>query len=219
MSNMALTIGNKNYSSWSLRGYLAVEQTGAAYEENLIPLYEAGSAALLKQHSASGLVPALRHGDVQMWDSLAIAEYLAETFPDAGLWPSEPSARAFARSVSAEMHAGFRGIRTNMPMDIRSKLPGRGHTDDAKRDIMRIKAIWHDCRERFGKTAGKDFLFGNFCAADVMYAPVVFRFATYGVDVDEVEKRYMDAMRARPEMQRWVAAAHEEPWTMDWDVV
>jgi len=170
MSNMALTIGNKNYSSWSLRGYLAVEQTGAAYEENLIPLYEAGSAALLRQHSASGLVPALRHGDVQMWDSLAIAEYLAETFPDAGLWPSEPS-------------------------------------------------IWHDCRERFGKTAGKDFLFGNFCAADVMYAPVVFRFATYGVDVDEVEKRYMDAMRARPEMQRWVAAAHEEPWTMDWDVV
>ena len=215
---MVLTIGNKNYSSWSLRGYLAVEQTGAAYDENLIPLYEGGSAALLKQHSASGLVPALRHGDVQMWDSLAIAEYLAETFPGAGLWPSEPSARAFARSVSAEMHAGFRGIRTNMPMDIRGSLPGRGHTDDALRDVARIKAIWHDCRAQFGQPSGEDFLFGDYCIADIMYAPVVFRFATYGVDVDELEQRYMDAMRARPEVQRWVTAAHDEPWTMNRDV-
>lgn len=218
MADIVLTIGNKNYSSWSLRAYLVVEQTGAEYEENLIPLYEGDYKARLREHSPTAMVPALRHGDVQVWESLAIAEHLDEEFPTAGLWPADPVARAVARSVSCEMHAGFFGLRNHMPQDIRGSLPGRGHTDEAKKDIARVTEIWRDCRARFGEPGGGDFLFGDFCIADAMYAPVVFRFETYAVEVGEVERRYMDAIRAHPAVQRWVAAAKEEPWTMSWDV-
>jgi len=208
MSDLTLVIGNKNYSSWSLRPWLAMRVAGIPFQEVRIPLYRADTQADLAAWSPSGLVPLLRDGELKVWDSLAICEYLAERFPDRGLWPDEPAARAVARSVSAEMHAGFAGLRGAMSMNIRRRYPDQGRTPDCLRDIARVLALWSDCRLRYG--AGGDFLFGRFSIADAMYAPVVLRFQTYAVELEGAAKDYADAVLALPPLREWVAAAEAE---------
>jgi glutathione S-transferase len=157
-------------------------------------------------------VPALRHGDLVVWESIAILEYVAEAVPEARLWPEQRQARAVARAVSAEMHAGFVALRTHMPMNIRGSKRGRGRTPEVGADIRRIVAMWEDCRTRFG--AGGPFLFGAFGNADAMYAPVVTRFNTYGVALEGTARAYADAILALPPMREWFAAAAAEPWTI-----
>jgi glutathione S-transferase len=171
MSPLTLVIGNKNYSSWSLRAWLALEHSGVSYREIVIPLGQPDTLARLLEQSPSGRVPVLVHDGVTIWDSLAIGEHLAEALPAAKLWPEDRAARAVARSVSAEMHSGFAGLRSCMPMNVRAKMPGLGRTPASLRDIERVRAIWTDCRHRFGQ--GGPFLFGRFSIADAAYAPVV----------------------------------------------
>lgn len=209
MTGCVLVIGNKNYSSWSLRAWLALKRTGVAFEEVLVPLMRPETKAAILAHSPSGKVPFLRLGDDQVWDSLAIAEYLAERFPAAGLWPADPSARAVARSVAAEMHAGFMPLRRALPMNLRSHLPGRPRAAEVEADIARIQDIWASCRTRFGATG--PFLFGGFTIADAFYAPVVGRFRTYDVPLTDACRAYADAVWQTPDMQDWVAAAALEP--------
>ena len=213
MTALTLVLGNKNYSSWSLRAWLALEATGAAFDEIVIPLWLDGAKEQILAHSPSGKVPALRHGDLVVWESLAICEHLAEAFPDAGLWPADPAARAAARSASHEMHAGFMALRRAMPMNCRASKPGRGMADGVAADIERVGAIWRDCRERFG--AGGALLFGGFTIADAMFAPVASRFRTYGVALDPVSAAYVDAVHSIPAMRSWIAAAEAEPHTVD----
>ncbi|MEZ4280691.1 MAG: glutathione S-transferase family protein [Myxococcota bacterium] len=204
-----LVMASKNYSSWSLRAWLALEQTGAPFTERLISTADPDWHAQIRRLSPSGKVPLLIDGGLVIGDSLAIVETLNERFPKAGLWPADPAARAIARSVCAEMHSGFMALRSNMPMDIQANEPGKGHVPEALADAARIQAIWRDCRERFG--AGGPFLFGAFCAADCFYAPVVFRFRSYGVPLDENAEAYCDAVVAEPKVAKWVAAAMREP--------
>ena len=212
MAAFTLVIGNKNYSSWSLRPWLAMRQAGIAFDEVVIPLYRPESKAALLAQSPAGKVPVLRHGDRVVWDSLAIMEYLAEALPGAGLWPDDPAARALARCVSAEMHAGFQALRGGMPMSLREHLPGQGRSDAVAADIARVTAIWRECRERFGEPG--PFLFGRFSIADAMYAPVATRFRTYAVELDPVCRKYADAILALPSFLEWQAAAEEEPWVI-----
>jgi glutathione S-transferase len=215
MSSFTLAIGNKNYSSWSLRAWLPLEHAGASYEETVIRLGEPGTLARLLERSPSARVPVLVHDGVTIWDSLAIGEYLAETLPAAKLWPEDRTARAVARAVSAEMHSGFAGLRSCMPMNVRARMPGLGRTPASLRDIERVRAIWSDCRRRFGQ--GGPFLFGRFSIADAAYAPVVFRFRTYDVALGDAERAYSDAMLTLPAMQKWAREAEAEPWTVDED--
>jgi glutathione S-transferase len=209
MSELTLVVGSKNYSSWSLRPYLALAHTGQPFNEVVIALDEPDTAAKIAQHSPSGKVPLLRHGALAIWDSLAICEYLAETFPQAKLWPEDKQARAIARSVVAEMHSSFSNLRQNMTMDIRSRKPGKGRAPGVAEDIARIQAIWNDCRSRFGQ--GGPFLFGHFSIADAFYAPVVTRFVTYDVELDAVGQAYRDAVLALPSLKTWTEAALKEP--------
>lgn len=213
MAEFTITLGNKTYSSWSLRGWLALKQTGATFAEEVIPLDLPDSKENILARSPSGRVPLLRHGDVVVWDSLAIGEYLAELFPEAGLWPAETAARAAARAVSAEMHAGFAALRGHMPMDLRGRYPGQGRGPGVAEDIARIAAIWRDCRSRFGQAG--PFLFGGFGLADAAYAPVVSRFVTYAVELDPTAAAYRDAVMAWPAMAEWIAAARDEPWVIE----
>jgi glutathione S-transferase len=214
MADFTLYIGNKNYSSWSLRGWLMAKAAGITFEEVLIRLRQPNTKAEVLRHSPSGRVPALVHGEVSIWESLAIGEYLAELFPDAQLWPHDRGARAVARAASTEMHAGFSALRTHFPMNMRSSFPNRASTPEVQADIDRINAIWHDCRTRFGKDGA--FLFGSaFSNADAMYAPVVSRFRTYKVELDPGAQAYCDAVWAFPPMQEWVAGAKNEPWVIE----
>jgi glutathione S-transferase len=208
MSSFTLIIGNKNYSSWSLRPWLALKQTGQAFSEIRISLYTPTSRQELLRYSPSGLVPVLQHGELVIWDSLAICEYLAELFPEAQLWPTDPTARAVARSASHEMHSGFRPLRENMPMNCRAHKPGKGRGPGVQENIDRITQLWQICRQTYG--AGGDFLFGNFSIADAMYAPVMFRFRTYGVDLDPVCAAYTQSLWEHPFIQDWLAAAQQE---------
>jgi len=208
MNPLTLVIGNKNYSSWSLRPWLVLRQMGVPFTEVRIPLYRADTLAELAAWSPSGLVPLLQDGELKVWDSLAICEYLHERFPEQHLWPADPAARAVARSVSAEMHSGFGALRQAMSMNIRGRYPGKGRTPECLKDIERILAIWVDCRARFG--AGGEFLFGRFGIADAMYAPVVLRFQTYGVALEGVARDYADAILALPALHAWVADALAE---------
>ncbi len=217
MAAFTLVVGNRNYSSWSLRGWLAARMAGIEFEEQLVRLSEPGSRAVLLRHSPAGKVPILKHGARVVWDSLAIVEYLAEQRPQAGLWPADPDARALARSIAAEMHAGFVALRQHMPMNLKKRLPGKGQGPGVAADIARIGAIWQDCRSRFG--AGGPFLFGEPCAADAMYAPVATRFRTYGVGLEPVAQAYADAVLAWPAFLEWQAAALEEPWIIAEDEV
>jgi glutathione S-transferase len=209
MSELTLIVGSKNYSSWSLRPYLALAHTGQPFNEVVIALDQPDTAANIAKYSPSGRVPALRHGTVSIWDSLAICEYLAETFPQARLWPQEREARAVARSVVAEMHSGFSNLRQNMTMDIRARKPGQGRAPGVAEDIARIQALWNDCRARFGQ--GGPFLFGHFSIADAFYAPVVTRFVTYEVELDAVSRAYRDTVLELPTLKTWTEAALKEP--------
>ena len=215
MSDLTLVIGNKRYSSWSLRGWLTVKLTGQGFEEIVIPLRQAETRAEILKYSPAGKVPALIHGDLIVWDSLAIAEYLAEAFPDAGLWPADAAARARARCVAAEMHSGFAALRGHMPMDVLARLPGKGREPEVLADADRIMAIWRGCRETFGQYDG--FLFGAPGAADAFYAPVVSRFVSYGVKLDPVSQAYCDHVMGWPLMRAWIAAAEAEPWVIEFN--
>lgn len=208
METFRLIIGNKAYSSWSLRPWLVLKHVGIPFTEIRIPLLQEDSVQRLSGLSPSGRVPVLKAGGLDIWDSLAICEYLAEQFPQHKLWPSDVAARAVARSISAEMHAGFSALRENMTHNVRKSLPGKGRAPGVQDDIDRICAIWRDCRARFG--AEGDFLFGRFGIADAMYAPVVNRFVTYGVEVDPISAAYMRAIRALPALQQWITDAHAE---------
>jgi glutathione S-transferase len=216
-SGFRLVVGNKNYSSWSLRGWLATRAAGVPFDEVLVRLSEPGSKKELLKHSPAGKVPVLKHGARTIWDSLAIIEYLAEIRPEAGLWPANPAARAHARSISAEMHAGFQALCAHMPMNLRKSLPGKGRGRDVAEDIERICAIWADCRAHYGALG--PFLFGPFTAADVMYTPVATRFRTYAVELDDICQAYVDAVLARPDFLEWHEAALEEPWVIPEDEV
>ena len=214
-TDLELIIGDRNYSSWSLRGYLALSLAGLEFRETLIQLDQAGTRAAILARSPAGKVPALVHGDLLIWDTLAIGEYAAELAPGAGLWPADRAARAVARSVVAEMHSGFPALRKDMAMNLRARRPGVGHTEQALAEAARVQAIWRDCRGRFGEAGGGEFLFGGPTLAEAFYAPVVTRFVTYGVELDPVCQRYADAVLALPAMVRWTEAALAEDWVME----
>jgi len=212
MANLTLAIGNKNYSSWSLRAWLALAAAGAEVEEVVIPLRRDDTPEAIAKWSPAGKVPVLWHGDLAVWDSLAIVEYAAELFPDAGLLPRDRGARAVARAAMAEMHSGFPALRKEMPMDMRTRAP-KTLTAAVQRDIDRICQLWADCRSRFDDGGG--FLFGRFGAADAMYAPVASRFRTYEVPLPADAADYVARVHAHPQMQAWMAAAAEEPWVIE----
>jgi glutathione S-transferase len=221
---MALTliIGNKNYSSWSLRPWLAMKVKGIAFDEQVMPLYEPGSREQVLQYSPTAKVPVLIDGDARVWESLAILEYLAEKFPQAGFWPADARARSHARAVATEMHAGFQALRKHCPMNLWLPVKKRPQPNEVMADVRRIDALWSDCRARFGQSG--PFLFGDFCAADAMYAPVASRLQTYGLDLNEVSRTYRDAILTLPAFAEWRAAALKEPWVMqhnepDWPLV
>jgi glutathione S-transferase len=211
MTKGRLVIGTKRYSSWSLRGWLAVRLAGLEVEEVVIPL-AGGATGAIKAVSPNGMVPYLEHEGARIWESLAIAEYCAEFEPS--LWPAERTARAHARSIAAEMHAGFRALRIAMPMNLGRSFPGRGRTPEALADIARIEAIWAQALSAHGGP----FLFGAaFGLADAMYAPVVTRFLTWAPELSEASRAYVAAVRAHPLMERWYAEAAAEPaaWLLD----
>jgi glutathione S-transferase len=208
MEALTLVIGNKNYSSWSMRPWVLLRQLGIAFGEVRLPFHSAAWEGGIGRWSPSGLVPVLWRGETAVWDSLAILETVHEWFPGKGVWPADPAARAFARSAAAEMHSGFRSLRAAMPMNVRASHPGKGMTPEVRRDIDRIERLWADARARFG--SGGEFLFGRFCAADAMYAPVALRFATYGVACGPAAARYCDALRAAPGVRAWVEEALRE---------
>src|SRR5580704_5385504 len=214
---LALIIGNKNYSSWSLRPWFAMTVAGIAFEETVISLDAPEFKATVQKHSPAGKVPILVDGDVRVWESIAILEYLAEKFPHAGLWPASQQARAHARAIMAEMHAGFLPLRREYPMNFWRPVRTRTRTPEAQADVERIDAMWSECRARFGQ--GGPFLFGAFGAADAMYAPVVSRFHTYAVDVGPVARAYMEAVMGLPAWAEWCAAATREPWILPHDEV
>jgi len=207
-----LYVGNRNYSSWSLRGALLVRQSGIAFREILIPLDTEEFAAKIGAVSPTRRVPVLHVDGLVIWDTIAIAEYLHEQKPAAGLWPQNRAARARARSVSAEMHSGFTALRSSMPMDVRGRhnLP---MTPDVSADVARIDALWNDCRATYGR--GGDYLFGAWCTADAMFAPVVSRFRTYAVELSPEARRYADAVWQWPALKTLVAEAAAEPWVLD----
>lgn len=208
-----LVIGNKNTSSWSLRPWLAMKQAGIAFEEVRINLRAPDMKQQILSHSPAGKVPVLWAGDLMIWDSLAIAEYVAERHPEALLWPKDPAARAVARAVSAEMHSGFQALREHCPMKLLAVEPRSEHIDPVVTNIRRVVAIWKECRERFG--ARGPFLFSEFSIADAMYAPVASRFKTYVADLaafddDGTAARYVETIFALPAMQEWVGGARQE---------
>jgi glutathione S-transferase len=209
-----LVIGNKNYSSWSMRPWLALKAAGIGFDELVIPLYtgEADKRRIMA-FTGSGKVPVLVDGDVTIWDSLAIIEYAAERFPNARLWPDDVAARAHARSVCAEMHSGFAALRSECGMNIHRPVGAKPLSASAHCDIDRIQEIWTDCRQRHGRMG--PYLFGQFSAADAMYAPVVHRFRTYAIELDAVLQGYMAVMTALPAFQEWTAAALAETLVID----
>jgi glutathione S-transferase len=214
---LRLVIGNKNYSSWSFRPWLAMKVAGIAFEETLISLEAPDFKSRVMAFGGAGRVPTLIDGDTRVWESLAILEYLAEKFPAAALWPELPAARAHARAIAAEMHAGFAAVRRQLPMNIRRPVIQRALDSDAVGDVARIEAIWSECRSRFG--AGGPFLYGAFTVADAMFAPVVWRFHTYAVEVSAAAQAYMRALMTLPAWNEWREAARLEPWVLPHDEV
>jgi glutathione S-transferase len=211
---LTLVIGNKNYSSWSMRPWLAMKACNIAFDEVLIPLYtgDADKERILK-FTRSGKVPALVDGDVTIWDSLAIIEYIAERFPEARLWPEDAALRGHARSVSAEMHSGFAALRNECGMNLHRPIGAKPLSADARADVARIQESWSECRERYGKRG--PYLFGAFSGADAMYAPVVHRFRTYAIDVLPIVRDYMETMMALPAFQEWTRAGLAETMVIE----
>jgi glutathione S-transferase len=215
---MQLVIANKAYSSWSLRAWLVTRHFEIPVEEILIPLDQPDTHDKIRQYSPSGRVPCLVVDDtIAVWESLAIIEFLAETYPDKPIWPQDRAARALARSISNEMHAGFMGLRKACPMNLRKTFTWRDFGREASEDAVRIVELWRDARSRLG--SGGPFLFGAFTAADAMFAPVVTRFHTYGWPIDPDIRSYMDAVLALPAFQDWLAAAKAEPWIVPSDEI
>ena len=213
MERPTLIIGNRNYSSWSLRAWLALDATGQEFDEVVIPLGQSDTTEEILRWSPTGRVPALHDGEIRLWDSLAICEHLAETCPEASLWPNDARERAAARSVVAEMHSGFVALRKHMPMNLRATYPVADHQGGVEDDITRIESIWKDCRTRFGGEG--DLLFGGFTIADAFYAPIVSRFSTYGISPGGIAGEYMDAVWDLPAMQDWAEKARAEKWSVE----
>jgi glutathione S-transferase len=205
-----LVIGSKNYSSWSLRPWLALAHHQVPFEEIVIPIDQPDTAPRIRQYSPAGKVPILIDGDAVVWESLAILEHLNERLPRLQLWPKEPAARAHARAIATEMHAGFAALRQNCPMNLRRRKK-RAPAPEMEPDVRRITEMWRDARERFG--GGGDFLFGQFSAADCMYAPVATRFVSYEIDIDPVSAAYVEAVYRLPAFAAWREAALKEPWS------
>ncbi|WP_119392292.1 glutathione S-transferase family protein [Taklimakanibacter lacteus] len=213
MAKLHLVIGNKNYSSWSLRPWMALTMAQIPFEETVIPLYEAKSKQRITEHSGAGKVPVLHHGKVTVWESLAILEYLAEMFPGRKLWPESRAARTAARAAATEMHSGFAALRGACPMNLHRPRKAITLSDAVKADIARIDALWRDCRRNYGKR-GK-FLFGAFGNADAMFAPVVTRFDTYDIKLSPESRAYKEAVLATEAFQAWKKAALQETWTIE----
>lgn len=216
MAQLTLAVGNKNYSSWSLRAWLALKHLGVEFTEVVIPLDQPGTHEQIDRYGPSGRLPALRAGELVVWDSLAICEYAAELTGRG--WPRATEARALARSIAAEMHAGFPNLRALWPMNARARNRRTAMTAALAADIERIDEIWNDCRHRFG--SGGPWLFGpDYSIADAMYAPVVLRFNTYGARVSDTARWYMASVLEDAALQEWLRAARAEPWTIAADEV
>lgn len=213
---MKLIIGNKNYSSWSMRGWLACKQSGLPFEEQVVPLYDGDwveRRATEAFSPSSGKVPILWDGDTVVWDSLAIVEHLNDLTGNSLFWPNDPTARGMARSIAAEMHSGFGALRDQCGMNIRRTFAPKPLASDVAADVARIVRLWAQARARFGGDG--DFLFGDFGAADIMYAPVVTRLVTYAIPVSRFAERYIEAVTAHRFVQDWMAEAQAEEWTIE----
>jgi glutathione S-transferase len=215
MAPLTLVIGNKTYSSWSLRAWILLKHLGVDFDEIVIPLDMPQTRELLERHGPSGRVPVLHHGELRVWDSLAICEYAAELTGKG--WPADPKIRAVARAVSAEMHSGFTTLRSLWPMNARARNRRTAAPAALTADVERIDELWNDCRSRFGH--GGPWLFGDYCVADAMYAPVVLRFNTYGADISPTARWYMASVLEDPALQEWMQGARNEPWTIAADEV
>ncbi|WP_020178759.1 glutathione S-transferase family protein [Methylopila sp. M107] len=213
MSALTLVIANKSYSSWSLRPWLLMRQFGVDFEEIVIPLYRDGAAEKIRAYSPTGKLPCLIDGEAVVWESLAIVEHVAERFPDRPIWPDDPLARAFARSIAAEMHAGFQALRDEFNMNVRRKILGREPSQAARADVARIESIWSEARGRFGGDG--PYLIGAFSAADAMFAPVATRFETYGIEIGAEAKAYVETILSTPAYLEWKEAALAEPWVIE----
>ncbi len=210
---LKLVIANKAYSSWSFRPWILLRHFGIPFEEVVIPMAQEDTRATMLLYAPTGKCPSLHDGDIAIWDSLAIIEYVAESFPTLAIWPKGPAARAHARSLSAEMHSGFTGLRSHLPTVFRRVVKKRELTPEAAADLARIEAAWAEARQRFG--AGGAFLFGDFSAADAMFAPVVERLRAYDAPVNVATRAYMETMMALPAWREWVAGAEAEPWRIE----
>jgi glutathione S-transferase len=211
MANATLTISSKNYSSWSLRGWLLTRMSGLPFEEQVVPIDDPTNRAELLLLSPSVLVPRLEHNGITVWDTLAIGEYLNEVRPKAGLLPKDRATRAHCRSICGEMHSGFANLRSALPMNLKAHHPGFKIWSGARADIDRIVAIWRECLSR----SGGPYLLGELTMADAMYAPVVTRFLTYDVELDPELAAYCQRIMALPDMVEWIAAAKAEPDEID----
>jgi glutathione S-transferase len=208
---LTLVIANRNYSSWSLRAWLALKYAGVAFEEIVIPLDTPATRDEIERYSPSGRLPVLRVDQLAVWDSLAICEYIHELTGRG--WPAAPAARATARAISAEMHSGFATLRSLWPMNARARNRRTATTAALAADVERIDEIWNDCRHRFG--GGGPWLFGEYSIADAMYAPVVLRFNTYGARISDTARWYMASVLEDTALQQWLQAAKQEPWRIE----
>ena len=211
-----LIIGNRAYSSWSMRGWLACKHSGEQFEEYVVPLFDAEWEKRREGDEFApslGKVPILWDGDIVVWDSLAIIEFLADRFGSALYWPEDEGARAVARSMSAEMHSGFSNLRRELPMNVRKSFPAQEVSGPVREEIDRILQLWAQARARWGGTG--DYLFGEWCAADMMYAPVVTRLITYSVAVPNFAGVYMKNVLQHPDVAEWIDKAQDEPWVID----
>jgi len=212
---MKLLIGNRNYSTWSLRPWLVLQHFEIPFEDEVLQLQGEGFRDVLAQRSPSGRVPVLEDGDLVVVETIAIIEYLADKFPDKAIWPAEIGQRALARGASAEMHAGFSALRTHAPMNLRSSHPGKVDVDAVAKDLHRLEVLWGGLLQK----SGGPFLFGAFTAADAMFAPVATRIRTYALPVSDIVAAYVEAIYSLPAFQTWLALALKEPWVVDDDEI
>ena len=211
--SLKLVVANKAYSSWSLRPWILLAHFKIPFEDVVIPLDQPETRATILKYAPNGKCPSLHHGKIAVWESLAIVDYVAESFPEKAIWPRGRAARAHARSLAAEMHAGFVALRQACPTNFRRKPKRIALSDEARADVARIEAAWADAREAFGKAG--PFLFGRFSAADAMFAPVVNRFHAYDIGVAKGTRAYMEAIMALPAWKAWIADAEAEPWRIE----